>query len=79
MIWGSPDVTGDRLLFNVLWSIWMVIATQLEERDLSAEFGDGYRRYQRRVPMLVPHSLRRSSSSVAQSRDPRLRLSWPRL
>jgi protein-S-isoprenylcysteine O-methyltransferase Ste14 len=58
MIWASPDVTADRLLFNVLWSIWMVIATQLEERDLTAEFGDGYRRYQRSVPMLVPHSLR---------------------
>ena len=58
MIWASPDVTADRLLFNVLWTIWMVVGTVLEERDLAAEFGDGYRIYQRRVPMLVPWSLR---------------------
>jgi hypothetical protein len=58
MIWASPDVTADRLLFNILWSAWMVVATWLEERDLTAEFGDGYRSYQRRVPMLVPCSLR---------------------
>jgi protein-S-isoprenylcysteine O-methyltransferase Ste14 len=58
MIWASPDVTADRLLFNILWSIWMVVATRLEERDLAAEFGEGYRRYQRSVPMLLPGSLR---------------------
>jgi len=58
MIWASPDVTADRLLFNVLWTIWMVVGTRLEEQDLAAEFGDDYRTYQRRVPMLVPCSLR---------------------
>ena len=36
----------------------MVVGTRLEERDLAAEFGDGYRQYQRHVPMLVPGSLR---------------------
>ncbi|MBZ5545690.1 MAG: isoprenylcysteine carboxylmethyltransferase family protein, partial [Acidobacteriia bacterium] len=58
MVWASPEVTADRLLFNLLWSIWMVAGTRLEERDLAAEFGDGYKEYQRRVPMLVPWSLR---------------------
>lgn len=57
MIWGCPDVTADRLLFNVLWSGWMVVATRLEERDLATEFGDDYRKYQRLVPRLVPRSL----------------------
>lgn len=54
MIWAAPDVTADRLLFSVLWTIWVVIAVRLEERDLVAEFGDAYRRYQRQVPMLLP-------------------------
>ena len=54
MIWTAPDVTADRLLFNVLWTVWVVIAVRLEERDLVAEFGDAYRRYQRQVPMLLP-------------------------
>jgi protein-S-isoprenylcysteine O-methyltransferase Ste14 len=58
MIWASPEVTVDRLLFNVLLTLWMVVGTRLEERDLAAEFGEGYREYQRRVPMLVPGSLR---------------------
>ena len=58
MIWASPEVTADRLLFNVLWTIWLVVGTRLEERDLAAEFGDGYREYQHSVPMLAPWSLR---------------------
>jgi methanethiol S-methyltransferase len=58
MFWAWPDVTADRLLFNLLWSAWMVAATHLEERDLVADFGQPYRDYQRRVPMLLPHSLR---------------------
>jgi protein-S-isoprenylcysteine O-methyltransferase Ste14 len=44
----------DRLLFNLLWTIWIVIGSYFEEKDLIAEFGDAYREYQKRVPMLVP-------------------------
>ena len=58
MVWASPEVTADRLLFNVLWSVWMVIAARLEERDLAAHFGEAYRQYQRSVPMLMPRRLR---------------------
>jgi protein-S-isoprenylcysteine O-methyltransferase Ste14 len=54
MIWSFPDLNPDRLLFNVLWSGWIRVATHLEERDLVEVFGDSYRDYQRRVPMLVP-------------------------
>jgi methanethiol S-methyltransferase len=54
MIWAAPDVTADRLLFNALWTVWVVVAVRLEERDLVADFGDAYRRYQRQVPMLLP-------------------------
>ena len=57
MVWGSPNVTVDRLLFNILWSVWMVVGTRFEERDLVAEFGGAYRKYQRSVPMLLPRSL----------------------
>ena len=54
MIWSYPDLTADRLLFNILWSVWVVVGTRLEERDLTATFGDQYREYQSRVPMLIP-------------------------
>lgn len=54
MIWSCPDLTSDRLLFNLLWTAWIVIGSYFEEIDLIAEFGDAYREYQKRVPMLVP-------------------------
>jgi protein-S-isoprenylcysteine O-methyltransferase Ste14 len=57
LIWSSPDITLDRLLFNVLFTGWIVMGTRLEERDLVAEFGEHYRAYQRYVPMLIPYKL----------------------
>ena len=54
LIWSCPDLTTDRLFFNVLWTTWIYVGTVLEERDLVAEFGDAYRRYQRSVPRLIP-------------------------
>jgi protein-S-isoprenylcysteine O-methyltransferase Ste14 len=54
LIWSSPDLTADRLLFNVLWTAWICAGASWEERDLTAEFGEPYREYRRKVPMLVP-------------------------
>jgi len=54
MIWSCPDLTRDRLLFNLLWTVWIVIGSYLEESDLIVEFGDAYREYRKRVPMLIP-------------------------
>jgi len=54
MLWTNLDVTADRLLLSVMWTIWIWVGAVLEERDLVAVFGDVYRAYQRQVPMLVP-------------------------
>ena len=54
LFWATPDLTADRLLLDILWTGWIIVGAKLEERDLVAEFGDAYRWYQRRVPMLVP-------------------------
>jgi protein-S-isoprenylcysteine O-methyltransferase Ste14 len=54
LIWSCPDLTLDRLLFNVLWTAWIFVGAVLEERDLVADFGDDYREYQRNVPMIIP-------------------------
>jgi protein-S-isoprenylcysteine O-methyltransferase Ste14 len=54
MIWSNPYLTLDRLLFNVLWTTWICLGAFLEERDLVADFGEAYREYKRKVPMLLP-------------------------
>jgi methanethiol S-methyltransferase len=54
MMWACPDLTADRLLFALLWTGWIFAGTLFEEKDLLAEFGDSYRRYQKQVPMLIP-------------------------
>ena len=54
LLWAMPDLSLDRLFFNVLWSAWIVVGACLEERDLVADFGEDYRQYQKSVPMLLP-------------------------
>jgi protein-S-isoprenylcysteine O-methyltransferase Ste14 len=54
LIWTGSDLTSDRLLFDLLWTVWIVIGARLEEADLLARFGDTYRSYQRKTPMLIP-------------------------
>jgi methanethiol S-methyltransferase len=54
MIWSFPDLTLDRLLFNVLWTAWIYIGAILEERSLIVDFGEPYQLYQMKVPMLIP-------------------------
>jgi protein-S-isoprenylcysteine O-methyltransferase Ste14 len=54
IIWSSPDVSADRLLFNLLWSGWIYLGTYWEEADLMRTFGEPYRDYRRRVGRLVP-------------------------
>jgi protein-S-isoprenylcysteine O-methyltransferase Ste14 len=57
MFWSCPELTVDRLLFNVLWTAWIIAGTVLEERDLVAVFGEAYRDYQGKVAMLIPRHL----------------------
>jgi hypothetical protein len=39
---------------NILWSAWIVLGSYREEKDVVAESGESYRRYQETVPMLLP-------------------------
>jgi protein-S-isoprenylcysteine O-methyltransferase Ste14 len=57
LIWSCPDITADRLLFNFLFTAWIIIGAKLEERDLVNDFGEVYRDYQQNVPMLIPNRL----------------------
>jgi len=59
MIWSYPELTIDRLLFNVLWTVWIIIGTMMEERDLVSYFGDQYSIYQKKVPMIITYKIPR--------------------
>ena len=63
MIWAYPDLTADRLLFNCVWTIWIIIGTVFEERDLTREFGERYREYQKTTPMLIPYRIPNNHAS----------------
>ncbi len=64
-IWSVTEITVDRLLYNIMWTGWIVLGTMLEERDLVAVFGTAYREYAAKVPMLIPRHLRPMQSTSA--------------
>lgn len=52
--WATPLMTVGHLLFAIATTAYIVIALQLEERDLVASIGDDYMQYKKQVSMLLP-------------------------
>jgi protein-S-isoprenylcysteine O-methyltransferase Ste14 len=45
IVWGSPLMTGDRLMFAVLSSAYLLLAMPWEERSMARTLGTDYERY----------------------------------
>ena len=52
--WATPFMSLGHLVFAIATLGYILIAIQLEERDLIAVFGDRYRAYKAQVGMLIP-------------------------
>lgn len=52
--WSTPHMTTGHFVFAIATTAYVLVALQLEERDLVARFGARYRAYRERVPMLLP-------------------------
>lgn len=59
--WAIPDMTVGHLLFSIATTGYILIALQLEERDLLEAFGERYRRYREQVPMFIPRPGRKTT------------------
>jgi protein-S-isoprenylcysteine O-methyltransferase Ste14 len=52
--WVTPTMTLGHLLFAVATTAYVLVALQLEERDLVAVHGEQYREYRKQAGMLLP-------------------------
>ena len=60
--WSTPTMTVAHLVFALATTAYILIAIQLEERDL-VEAHPEYESYRRSVPMLVPFTKRRTRTT----------------
>jgi len=60
--WATPTMTVAHLVFAIMTTAYILVAIQLEERDLIEAHAE-YREYRRRVPMLVPFTKKRATSA----------------
>ena len=53
-VFATPQMTVGHMVFAMAMSAYVLVGLYFEERALVREFGDAYREYQRRTPMLIP-------------------------
>ncbi|HYB89723.1 MAG TPA: hypothetical protein VEC38_01630 [Candidatus Binataceae bacterium] len=67
--WSTPTMSIGHLFFAAMCTGYIVIAIQLEERDLITFHGEPYRIYQSGVSMLAPWPRKKESVAVPSTRE----------
>ena len=62
--WAAPRMSLGHLIFSIATTGYILVGIALEERDMTAAFGEQYRAYRSRVPMLIPGLFRRHRTRV---------------
>ena len=57
--WATPIMTVAHLVFAVGMLVYTLGGIFFEEKDLVALFGDEYKRYKKKVPMLIPLAVKK--------------------
>jgi methanethiol S-methyltransferase len=68
IFWAAPVMSVAHLVFAVMTTAYILIAIQLEERDLICAFGGEYVAYRRHTPMLIPRLRPSGSAKLASTR-----------
>lgn len=54
VFWCAPVMTQGHIFMSFVWTLYIFVAINYEERDLSAAFGKKYSDYMKTTPMIFP-------------------------
>ncbi len=58
LLWAAPELSWNKLAFNLGVTVYLVIGSIYEEQKLRDEFGSPYDEYRRRTPAFLPRLTR---------------------
>lgn len=67
--WATPNMTLGHLLFSFATTGYILVAMQLEERDLVRFHGDAYVKYQQEVSQIIPMPPKKSMPEGVMEQD----------
>lgn len=60
----TPVMTAQWLCLTIMGTVYFVIGGIIEEKRLVDEFGEPYRKYQERIPFIIPQAKKTGSTEV---------------